>query len=107
AERGDAIALDREPRRHGVTAAIDEKPRLARGDDGGAELESRDRPAGALPGAVLERDDAGRAVVALLEPARDDADDPGMPALARDEDQRRGHGFPLHRLHGRREDAGL
>ncbi len=47
------------------------------------------RAARALADRAVKRDDAGRAVVAFLEPARDDADDAGMPALARDEDQQR------------------
>src|SRR6185437_5947036 len=62
--------------RHGMAAAIDQQARLARGDDRAAEVQPGDRAAGALAEAgLVEGDDAGRAAIALLQPARDDADD--------------------------------
>ena len=78
-----------------MAAAVDEQPGLARRDDRRAERHAGHRAARAPADPVGERDDAGRPVVALLEPAGDDADDAGMPALARGEDQRRRIAAPL------------
>ncbi len=72
-----------------MPAAIDQQPRLARRDDRRAERHAGHRPAGAPADPVSQRDDAGRPLVTLLEPRRDDADDPGMPAFRRGEHQRR------------------
>src|SRR5205085_7921171 len=74
---------------HRVAAAVHQEAGLARGDDRGAEPDPGDRAARSPPDPLVERDDAGRAVVALLEAAGDDADDAGMPALAGGEDQGR------------------
>ena len=65
----EPVGGDGETRRHRVAAAIDQQPRLARGDHRRAERETGDRAAGAPADAVGQRDDAGRPLVALPEPA--------------------------------------
>ena len=61
-------------------------PRLARRDHGGAEIDPRDRARRALADRAVEGDDEGRAVIALHQPAGDDANDARVPALADRED---------------------
>src|SRR5216683_1614062 len=90
AQRADLALLDGEAGRHGVTAAIEQQPFLARRDDGVAERDAADRTPRSLGDSILDRHHAGRAVVALLESAGDDADDARMPIRAGGEDNRRG-----------------
>ena len=74
-----------------MAAAVDQQPRLAGGDDRAAEIDAGDRAAGALADRALalavDRHDAGRPAIALLQPAGDDADHAGMPAAGGGEDQ--------------------
>src|SRR5207302_1579584 len=72
-----------------------------------AQGEPRGRAARALADPVLERDDEGGAVVALLQPRGDDADDAGVPALAGGEDEGAGAGIALDLGDRRLEDARL
>src|SRR5579864_769990 len=72
-----------------MAAAVHEEACLARRNHGRSERQSGYRPARALADAVGDRDDASGPVVALLETAGDDANDAGMPPLARREHQRR------------------
>src|SRR5258708_34382614 len=72
-----------------MAAAVEQKPGLARRDHRGPKRQSRHGAPGAFADAVGKGDDAGRAVVTLLETAGDDADDAGMPAFAGGEDEGR------------------
>ncbi len=87
AQRVEPVGGDREAGGHRVPAAIDQQPGLPRRDHRRAERHARHRTARSFPHSVRHRDDAGRPLVAFLEPRRDDADDPGVPALRRREHQ--------------------
>jgi hypothetical protein len=65
-----------------VAAAIDQQARLARRGNRRAEIDAPDRAARALGGLAVAGDDEGGSAGAVLDPAGDDADDAGMPALA-------------------------
>src|SRR5512134_2313439 len=67
-----------------MAATVDQDPRLARGDNGGAEVDAVDGTAGAFADTVIDRDDDGWFAVALLQAAGDDADDARMPTFAAD-----------------------
>src|SRR3546814_20202696 len=86
AERVDPVGGDGQPCRHRMAAARDEQPRLLRGEDRGAEVDAADRAPRSLADAVfVECNDDCRAVELFLEPPRDDADHPGMPARRADD----------------------
>ena len=70
-----------------MAAAIDQQPRLPRRGDGRADVHARHRTAGGPARAILPGDDDGRPVMALPEPARDDADHTGVPVLVMGEDE--------------------
>ncbi len=89
AQRVELVRGDREAGRHRMAAAIDQESGLARRDDRWPERQPRHRAARPFADTISEGDDAGRPLVAFLEPRRDDADDPGMPPLSRGEHQRR------------------
>ena len=86
-ERGLLAALNGETSSHRMAAPVHQQTGLARRDDGNTQIHAAHGSARSFPDTVLERDDTGRSVVAVLEPTRDDADDPGMPTFRRDIDQ--------------------
>ena len=82
---GDLLRLNLQPRSHGVPAEADEV--LAAPLQRAAQVETRNGSAGALAQPVWpKRDQNGRAVEAVHQTRRDDADDPGMPARRRKHD---------------------
>ena len=89
AQSVEPVCRDREPGRHRMAAAVDQQPRLARGDHRRPQRQAGDRAAGAPADPIGERDNAGRPLIALLEPRGDDADDPGVPVFRRREDEHR------------------
>ena len=72
---------------HGMATAIDQQARLARRDDGDAEIDAAHGTARPFADTVLVRDDASGPVESVLEAARDDADDAGVPTVRRHIDQ--------------------
>ena len=82
AEGLDAVAGDRQPG-GGAVAAVAQQLVGARLEPG-EQVEAGDRAARARALVAVERDQHGRAVVALGEAGGDDADHPGMPALGRE-----------------------
>src|SRR6266481_614802 len=72
-----------------MAAAVDQQASLARCDHRWPERQAGDRAAGPLSDAISECDNAGRTLITLLEPRRDDADHPGVPLLRRCEDEHR------------------
>src|SRR5919108_6261482 len=86
-----------------MATAVDQQPRLARGDDGAAEVDAQNRTARAFADRRLDADDAGRPAVALLQTAGDDADHAGMPRRRGSEDEARRQAR-LHLGDGRRLD---
>ncbi|MNL59184.1 hypothetical protein D3C87_1828890 [compost metagenome] len=69
--------------RHGMPPALDREPRLDRRAHGPAEIDARDRAAGAGGAALpVQRQREGRAAEALLQPRRDKPDDTGVPVGA-------------------------
>ena len=86
AEFGKRAMLDRDARRHGVAAALEQQPLGDGAPHGLAEIDAEDRAARAGAGAAgLERNRKGRAVEPLLQPSREQTDDARMPV------GRRGH----------------
>src|SRR5690606_5968918 len=85
-------------------ATLLEKPLRRDPVDRGAKIDTGDRPGRALADAVFKADDDRGAVIGLFEAGGGDADDAGVPALARRPDQRArrtamlglGHGFGTH-----------
>ena len=80
AEGIDVLARDRAAGR-GAVAAVAQQVLGAR-VEAAEEVEGGDRAPRARPLGAVERDHHARAVVALGDPRGDDADDPGVPALA-------------------------
>ena len=74
-----------------MAATLFQKTFLARGDHGGAKIETLDRAAGALADWTVQPDDHRRAVVALDQPRRDHADHARRPPFPR-RNQARGIG---------------
>src|SRR5688500_17594184 len=72
-----------------MATTIDQQTGLARRDHRRAERLPRHRAAGPFANPVGNGDDAGGPFVAFLEAGRDDADDPGVPALGGGEHERR------------------
>ena len=68
-----------------MTAALDEDARLDRRAHDAAKIDAGDRTAGAGRLRAVQRERESRPVEALLEAGRDEADDAGRPALARDD----------------------
>src|SRR6185369_17934533 len=79
------LTRNREARGLRMAAAIDQQSGLPRGDDGGTEIEPVGRAPRSFADVAVEGDDAGRPLIVLAQPARDDADHAGMPALARNQ----------------------
>ena len=80
AERVDLRGGDRAAGGGAVAAVAQQVVRA--GVQAAEQVEHRDRAPGAGPLLPVQRDDDGRAVMALGDPARDDADDARVPALA-------------------------
>ncbi len=75
---------DGQPGGHRVPAARDQQSGLLRREHGLTQIDARDRPARAFADAmVVERDDDGGTPELFFQPPGHDADDPGVPALAR------------------------
>ena len=87
AQRAQLVFGDRKAGRHRMAPAIDEEPGLTRRDHRRTERDPGHRAARASAKSVGERDDAGRALISRLQPRRDDADNAGMPARGRGEDE--------------------
>ena len=84
AELAERAVPQREARRHGVAAALDQQALGHRLAHRAAEIDAGDRAARAGAGAArLERDGERRPTEPLLQPRRDQPDDAGMPAGAR------------------------
>ena len=89
AERRQRVLAQRDARRHGVAAALEQQPLADRLPHHAAEIDAGDRAARAgADAARLERDRKRRAAEALLEPRGDQADDAGMPAFGGGDDDR-------------------
>ena len=87
AERVHAVARDRQPG-GGPVAAVAQQVGACRVQPA-EQVERRDRAARAGALVAVERDQHGRAVVALGDPRGDDADHAGMPAVGREDVRRR------------------
>src|SRR5215469_4717122 len=89
AKRPERFAPERHPGRHGMAAALEQKPLMHRLPHRMAEIDPNDRAAG--PGADAadaERDRKRGTAEALLEPRRNEAHHARMPALrGRDHDR--------------------
>ena len=81
--------VDRKPCRHGVAAAGFEQPLFVRRADKCSKIDAGDRTRRAASHAAFEAHDEGRFAEAIFQSACDDADDAGMPAFARRENERR------------------
>ena len=79
AERLDAVAGDGQAGRGAVAAVAQQL--VGAGGEAGEEVEARDRAAGARALVAVERDQDGRAVVALGDAGGDDPDHARVPAL--------------------------
>ncbi len=79
---------ERDARRHGVAAALDEQTGLDRLPDDPAQIDAGDRAARAGASLAVEGDGESRAAKFLLEPRRDKTDDAGVPAFAGNHDHR-------------------
>ena len=99
AKRFALFGAQRETGRHRVAAARFQCSRLARRADDGADIDARHRTRRAAPQPAFEPRHKGRLGETFFEPAGHDADDAGMPALARQEQERR---IVLHRCLGHR-----
>ena len=107
AEGAERVLAQRDAGRHGVAAALDQQP-VAHGlAHRAAEIDARDRAAGAgADAAGLERDRESGPAEPLLQPRGDQADHAGMPALGGGDDDRallfdaeRGHGLGFRLRH--------
>ena len=88
AERIALFGAQREAGRHRVAAARLQRSRFARGADDGADVHAGHRTRRAASQPAFEARHECRLGEALLQPARHDADDAGMPALARHQQER-------------------
>ena len=103
---GHIVARDGKPRRHGVTAAIDQKPRLMGCYDGRAQFNTPDRAARPLPDPAFHGNDTAGTVKPFAQPARYDPDNARMPAIACHDDRRAVRIGPIFRLiHCRFQDT--
>ena len=88
-QRAEFLCRDREPGRHGMAAAIDQQPGLARRNHRRAEQQPGDRAARPPADPVGECYDTGWALVTLLEACGDNSDHPRVPIFACREDEDR------------------
>ena len=105
AERRQRVLAQRDARRHGMAAALDQQPLAHRLPHDAAEIDAGDRAARAgADAAGLERNREGRPAEPLLQPRRHEPDHARMPAfgggdhrraLLLDAERRHGLGFRL------------
>src|SRR4029453_1075323 len=82
AEGRERVPAQRDARRHGVAAALEEEARAYGLPHRATEVDARDRPAGTgAKAAGLERDRESGASEALLEAGGDEADHARVPAF--------------------------